>query len=564
MVTPLGLTAVELIPGQLLPAIPVVMVLISLLAALVIFPLAEQQVRLRSWVNILAAALKVLLIALLVPAVVTEDLRPEFSAPFLPGIDLVLRVDPLALFFAGLSAVLWLLTTIYAIGYLEGKPHRSRFFGFFSLCVTATVGISFSGNLITFLVFYELLTLVTYPLVAHWGTAASVHAARVYLRYALGGGVAVLLGVVWLTMEVGAVDFAEGGAEQVAELAAAHPGTAVVIFALLVGGMGVKAALVPLHSWLPMAMVAPAPVSALLHAVAVVKAGVFGIVRVVDDVYGIEVAWELGVLTPLLVVASFTVIYGSYQALRQTEIKKRLAFSTVSQVSYVVLGVTMFSVAATAGGVVHLVHQGIMKITLFFCAGLFAESLGAHSIHQLRGAGRRMPWTSAAFTVGAFGMIGLPPTAGFISKWQLGLGALDSPHPWVLAVLVVSSLLNAAYFLPVVYALWFAEPHRAEPSAESAAEHSSSSDDPAGGQQRGDLSADQQVTVPAGSTGDVHDAAPAVPEQDHDDDVSIREPRTLLVPALVTAACTLAVGVAASLTFAPLEVARFIAEGVFS
>lgn len=494
--------------------IPVLMLALSFGAAAMTFPLKEGSTRLRAWVNLLPAALKVLLIAALVPVVVADGARPEFSVPFLPGIDLVLRVDPMSVFFAGLSALLWLLTTVYALGYLKGKPNQSRFFGFFSLCVTATVGISFSGNLITFLVFYELLTLVTYPLVAHWGNGKSLRAARIYLRYALSGGLSVLVGAVWLTMSAGPVDFADGGAEHVSEFAAQQPVAAVVIFALLVGGMGVKAAIIPLHGWLPKAMVAPAPVSALLHAVAVVKAGVFGIVRVVDDVYGVETAHQLGVLTPLLVVASVTVVYGSYQALRQQELKPRLAYSTVSQVSYVILGISMFSMAGTAGGVAHLVHQGIMKITLFFCAGLFAETIGAHSIRDLRGAGRRMPWTSAAFTVGAFGMIGLPPTAGFVSKWQLGIGALDSPHPWVLAVLVISSVLNAAYFLPVLYSLWFPEKDTGKGTAK--------------------------------------------------DPSRVAEPPALLVPALLTAAATIGVGLAAQLTFSPLEIARYIAEGVFS
>ncbi|MDZ5077418.1 complex I subunit 5 family protein [Nesterenkonia sp. HG001] len=497
--------------GAVISWLPLVMVLLSLAAAALIFPLPEHRGRLRATVNLTAAVLKVLLIVALVPPVVADGARPEVSMPFLPGIDLVLRADPLALFFAGLSAVLWLLTTVYAIGYLKGSPHRSRFFGFFSLCVTATVGISFSGNLITFLVFYELLTVATYPLVAHRGTPQALHAARLYLRYTLSGGLAVLIGVVWLTMYAGPADFAEGGAESVTELAAASPGTATLIFVLLVGGLGVKAALFPLHGWLPQAMVAPAPVSALLHAVAVVKAGVFGIVRVVDDVYGIEVTAALGVLTPLLLVASFTILYGSYQALRQTDLKRRLAYSTVSQVSYVTLGITMMDVTATAGGVVHLVHQGIMKITLFFCAGLFAEVLGVHRIEDTRGLGRRMPLTSAAFTVGAFGMIGLPPTAGFISKWQLGEGALASPHPWVLGVLVLSSLLNAAYFLPIVLRLWAPEPVQAE------------------GRDRG----------------------------------RVHEPAPLVVPAMITAGFTLLVGLAASVPFAPLRVAEYIAEGVF-
>lgn len=499
--------------GWLVPGLPLIMVLISLVAAALIFPMPEGRVRLRSTINLTAAALKVLLVVALVPVVVNEGLRPEFSMPFLPGIELVLRVDPLALFFAGLSSILWLLTTVYAIGYLKGSTHRSRFFGFFSLCVTATVGISFSGNLISFLVFYELLTLVTYPLLAHRGNPASLRAARLYLRYTLTGGLAVLIGVVWLTMYAGPEDFAEGGADAVAQLASDSPEVAVAIFVLLIGGLGVKAALFPLHGWLPQAMIAPAPVSALLHAVAVVKAGVFGIVRVIDDVYGIEVAMELGLLTPLLVVASFTVLYGSYQALRQTDLKRRLAYSTVSQVSYVVLGVTLFDVTGTTGGVVHLVHQGLMKITLFFCAGLFAQVLGIHTVAQTRGVGRRMPWTTAAFTVGAFGMIGLPPTAGFVSKWQLGEGALESPHPWVLGVLLLSSLLNAAYFLPLVYRMWLDPLPRPE--------------------------GEQSLGKP------------------------VHEPRMLMLPALATGFFTLAVGVGASLPFAPLRVAEFIAEGVF-
>ncbi len=499
--------------GAVLSVIPVVMLLISLLAAVLIFPMPEPWVRLRSSVNIGAAVMKVLLVLLLLPVVLDADLSPEFAMPFLPGIDLVLRVDPLAIFFATLSAVLWLLTTIYAIGYLEAGQNRSRFFGFFSLCVTATVGISFSGNLITFLVFYEMLTLVTYPLVAHWGDRASLRSARLYLWYTMTGGLALLVGVVWLTIEAGPVDFAAGGALGVVEMADQSPGVAVAIFALLVGGLGVKAALFPLHAWLPRAMVAPAPVSALLHAVAVVKAGVFGIVRVIDDVYGVGVAASLGVLTPLLVVGAVTIVYGSYQALRQQDLKKRLAYSTVSQVSYVVLGISLATVAGVTGGVVHLVHQGVMKITLFFCAGLYAEVLGAKRVDQLRGLGHRMPGTSIAFTVGAFGMIGLPPTAGFISKWQLGLGALESEHPWALGVLVASSLLNAMYFLPVVYRLWFHAP---------------------------------------------------VPEDDDPTPGRVREPKALLVPALVTTTGILVFGLAASLPFLPLQIAGQIAQGVFS
>jgi multicomponent Na+:H+ antiporter subunit D len=220
----------------------------------------------------------------------------------------------------------------------------------------------------------------------------------------------------------------------------------------------VKAALVPLHGWLPRAMVAPAPVSALLHAVAVVKAGAFGIVRVVYDVYGPVLARDLGVLAPLAALAAVTIVWGSVRALAQDDLKRRLAYSTVSQVSYITLGVATFGIVSTIGGLVHLVHQGIMKVTLFFCAGNLAEALGIHRVSEMRGVGRRMPWTMAAFTVGALGMIGVPPVAGFVTKWWLGRGAVEAGDPGVLVVLGLSTLLNAGYFLPILFDAWFREP----------------------------------------------------------------------------------------------------------
>jgi len=229
------------------------------------------------------------------------------------------------------------------------------------------------------------------------------------------------------------------------------------IFVLIAAGLGVKAALVPLHSWLPRAMVAPAPVSALLHAVAVVKAGAFGLIRLVEDVYGFETASSLGLTQGLAMLAAFTILYGSTRALFQSDLKRLLAWSTVSQVSYITLGVCIGGPLALVGGLVHLVHQGLMKITLFFCAGIFAERLGIHRIDELDGLGRRMPWAATAFTVGALGMIGFPPLAGFVSKWFLGLGALAAGQGWVLGVLVASTLLNAAYFLPLLRRIWFAK-----------------------------------------------------------------------------------------------------------
>jgi len=424
----------------------------SFLTGLVIFCLREDRVRTRTALNLLGAVLKLALVGVMIARVAGGDII-ETRMPFLPGMDLVLRADSMTILFSSLSALLWLLTTIYAIGYLEGSPNRRRFFGYFSLCVTATMGVSLSGNLLTFFVFYEMLTLTTYPLVVHRGTEASLKAGASYLRYTLTGSAAILAGMVWLYVLAGPFDFTETGA--IAFLGYRYDAPLAIIFVLLVGGFGVKAAIVPLHRWLPQAMVAPAPVSALLHAVAVVKAGAFGIVRVVYDVYGVSFAERLGVLHALAFFAAFTIVYGSTRALFQDDFKKRLAYSTVSQVSYIALGVAIFGPASTVGGLVHLVHQGVMKITMFFCAGNLAETLGIHKISELKGVGRRMPWTMGAFTVAALGMIGVPPLAGFVSKWYLGLGAAEYGDTWVLGVLAASSLLNAGYFLPILHAAWF-------------------------------------------------------------------------------------------------------------
>lgn len=485
--------------------LPLLIVLSSLSVGLVIFFLPENRVVTRTTLNLSAAVFKLVLVAVIIWGILHGH-HYETRLPMLPGLDLVLRADAESVLFITLSAVLWLLTTVYAIGYLEGSPHRSRFFGFFSLCVTATVGVALAGNLITFLLFYELLTLTTYPLIVHRETREALRAGRIYLKYTLVGGALMLVGTVWIYALTGTLEFSHRGI--VAELVESHRVELIVIFVLLIAGLGVKAALVPFHGWLPQAMVAPAPVSALLHAVAVVKAGAFGIVRVVNDIYGIEVAAKLGVTGPLAILAAVTIIYGSMRALFQDDLKRRLAFSTVSQVSYIVLGIAIFGPIATIGGLVHLVHQGVMKITLFFCAGNLAETLGIHKVSEMNGVAKRMPWTMAAFTIGALGMIGLPPLAGFISKWYLGLGALEAGQGWVVFILAGSSLLNAGYFLPILYAAWFKAPPEGWPDERC---------------YRGRETA-----------------------------------WSLLIPPVVTAFLTLAVGLLASAPFSPLQWARFI------
>ncbi len=317
-------------------------------------------------------------------------------------------------------------------------------------------------------------------------------------------GALLLAAVVALQVLAGAQDFSPGG--YLSALGEAHGEALAALFAALIIGFGVKAALVPLHGWLPKAMVAPAPVSALLHAVAVVKAGAFAIVRVVHEVYGSAFAASLGVLTPLAIAAALTIVWGSWRALAQDELKKRLAYSTVSQVSYIVLGSALLGPLAAIGALVHLVHQGLMKITLFFAAGNYAETLGVHRIDEMDGIGARMPWTTAAFTVGALGMIGVPATAGFVSKMHLGAGALAADQGWVLGVLALSGLLNAMYFLPILHRAWFRPVRGPWPG-------------PYGG------------VVRAG-----RDAAPL-----------------LLLPGLLTAASALAVGLFAGQYWSPLE-----------
>jgi multicomponent Na+:H+ antiporter subunit D len=427
----------------------------SFVTGLAIFFLKEEHHRLRTWLNLIGAGVKLILIVALLQGIY-QGQSYSFSLEFLPGIPLALGADANSVLFVTLSSVLWFCTTLYAVGYLEDSPHRSRFFGFFSLCVTATTGIALSANLVTFLTFYELLTVTTYPLIVHRGTKEAVRGGKIYLTYTLVGGAILLLAVVWLHSLAGPVVFKERGILQ--SLIPSHRGELQIIFLLFMLGLGVKAAIVPLHGWLPKAMVAPAPVSSLLHAVAVVKAGAFGIVRIVYDVYGAQTAAALGVLQPLAIAAGVTIIYGSVRALFQDELKKRLAYSTVSQVSYIVLGVAILGPVATIGGLVHLVHQGLMKITLFFCAGNYAETLGTHRVSEMNGVGRRMPWTTAAFTVAALGMIGVPPLAGAVTKKYLKLGAEQAGVEWVLWVLTVSSLLNAAYFLPILWRAWAKPP----------------------------------------------------------------------------------------------------------
>jgi len=320
--------------------------------------------------------------------------------------------------------------------------------------IASAIGAAFSANLVTLFIFYEALTLATFPLVTHAGTDEAKRGGRTYLGLLIGTSIGLLLfAIVWTWQLAGTTEFRPGGI-----LAGkASGGLLVVLYALFLFGIG-KAALMPFHRWLPAAMVAPTPVSALLHAVAVVKVGVFSVLKITVYIFGLDLLAGSDAATLLGYVAGATMLIASLVALRQDNLKRRLAYSTVSQLSYVVLGATLASAWGVIGGGLHIVMHAFGKITLFFCAGAILVAAHKTEVSQLDGIGRRMPWTLGAFTVGAMSMIGLPPAAGFVSKWYLMLGSLSGEHYFALFVLIAVTLLNAAYFVPIVYAAFFRAP----------------------------------------------------------------------------------------------------------
>lgn len=369
------------------------------------------------------------------------------------GLDLSFRVTPLGAVFGCVASGLWIAAALYSTGYMRGnhEKHQTRFAVCYAIAVHAAMAIAWSGNLMVLFIFYEILTFSTYPLVTHKESQEAIRAGRLYMGILVGTSVILLLpAVIWVWMVAGTLDFIKGGV-LAGRLAPEYAPWMVAFFAFGVG----KAALMPIHRWLPAAMVAPTPVSALLHAVAVVKAGVFTILMVMVYIFGIDFLRITGASEWLVWLAGFTILASSVVAITKDDLKARLAYSTISQLSYIVLGAALATSSAVEGGVVHIVMHACAKITLFFCAG--AIYVGAHltKISELDGLGPRMPLVFIAFFLGALSIIGIPPMGGSWSKFMLMMGAVEAGMAVMVAVLAISSLLNVFYLLEPVFRAFF-------------------------------------------------------------------------------------------------------------
>ncbi|MDP6572567.1 MAG: monovalent cation/H+ antiporter subunit D family protein [Rhodospirillales bacterium] len=423
------------------------------LAGAVLIAITGSRPNLREAVTLVTAGVVFGLVASLFPQVLDGGRPAAIMGEMLPGLAIAFEVEPLGMMFAGIASFLWIVTSVYSIGYMRGhhEHNQTRFYIYFAVAIASAVGVAFAANMMTLFVFYEVLTLSTFPLVTHHGTDEAKRAGRVYLGILLGTSIGLqFIAVIWTWTLAGTLDFTEGGILR----DKASPAVVGVLLALYVFGIG-KAAVMPFHRWLPAAMVAPTPVSALLHAVAVVKAGVFTVLKVIVYIFGFDFLAQVASGNWLLYVSGFTIVAASVVALRSDNLKRRLAYSTVSQLSYVIMAAAILTPLSAMGAALHIATHAFGKITLFFCAGSILVASHKTLVSELDGIGRRMPWTMAAFAIGAFSMIGIPPTVGFVSKWYILRAAMEAEQTFAAAVIVLSTLLNAGYFLPIVYAAFF-------------------------------------------------------------------------------------------------------------
>lgn len=433
-----------------------------------LIPLFHRWPNLRETVTLATAAKLAFVVWGLLPQILAGKQPEHTLLDVVPGLTIAFKVEPLGLLFALVASSLWIVNSIYSIGYMRAnkEPRQTSFYVCFAVAIGATIGIAFAKNLFTLFLFYELLTLSTYPLVTHKANAEAVRGGRIYLMLLISSSMLLLLPAIVVTgFLAGTLDFKAGGILPIN----LDAGLVGALLALYVFGTA-KAALMPLHFWLPAAMVAPTPVSALLHAVAVVKAGVFTVLKVIVYVFGIERLATSGGAWWLVWAAGGTVVIASLVALRQDNLKKRLAYSTVSQLSYVVLAAAILTPISVIGATLHIAAHAVAKITLFFAAGAIYTAAHKTEVSELDGIGWKMPWTMTAFGVGAIAMIGLPPTAGFLGKWFMLSGATQSGQWLPVAVIVLSTVLNAAYFLPIIFRAFFTEPQSAH-SVGAAAAH---------------------------------------------------------------------------------------------
>ncbi|KAF0208497.1 MAG: NADH dehydrogenase [Actinobacteria bacterium] len=483
--------------------------LLPIIGAVAIIPLTKGAERLRRIGLAVVCVLNVVAAASFVPGVLAGNVYETYILQITPKIWMYFRVDAMGALFGLTAAVLWLIALVYSFGYMEGEHRPGRYYAFFILALAWTMGVAYAGNLLTFLIFYEMFSILTYPLIVHEETPEAIAAGTKYIVYILVGGSLVLLAIVFTFFLAGNQALTPAG------LLTLEMGrkNLIAVFWCFIAGFGVKAALVPLHGWVPDAHpAAPAPFSAVLSGV-MVAAGSFGIMRVVYSVFGVALLRELDVMRWLAYIAGFTVVFAALLAVNQENLKRRLAYSTISQMGYAALGVALLTEQATTGALVHITNHAFMKGALFLCAGLLIKRAGIRNVRDISGIAQKMPITSAAFAIAALSMIGTPPLSGFVSKWYLGLGMLDADQPLYLAVLLGGALLAAVYLLPIVYAAYFKPPSA---------------------------------------------AVLALPERS-----GLEAPLTMLVPLVAAIVLTIALGLVSSVQGMPLSLARLAAAIAF-